>query len=449
MSADKRTVLKQWLASGKAALHPLTFPQRELWEASPVPVADMSNHICCLINLQGVITAEACETALRQVIERQDVLRLSFLPGKMQAVQMIRQSSEPNFGFRELTAAQQQEEAFEELAAKIFSKPFDLVQGPLYRAELLRRGAGDYVLVVAIHHAIADGWTMGVFVEELCLAYMQGVMGVKEKIPPLPLTYAAWGAAERAYWQPAELEKRASFWKSILADRPRLWDSLEGPGTASGSHHQWTTHLPTDLTEAAQDVAKAAGATLYSTLLAAFQIALSCWTGREDTLVGTPVANRTTQSAREIMGYCANIVPLRVRVESDQVFSTHLRSVHQTTVDCFANAMPFVELAAALGDTAVPGHNPVFEVRFALQNYHMPDVSLHGLSARLKMRSTGTARFHLGCEITIVPDGLDVVWLFRPELFPEVEIQRLARMFSAVIESVGRSPETRIANLVT
>src|ERR1700736_1594520 len=106
MSGDKRTLLKQWLANGKASLQPLTFPQRELWESSPVSVTDSANHISCLIHLRGVITRQACETALQRVGERQEVLRLSFLPGKERPVQMIRQSSEPNFRFRELSPAQ-------------------------------------------------------------------------------------------------------------------------------------------------------------------------------------------------------------------------------------------------------------------------------------------------------------------------------------------------------
>lgn len=447
MSDDKRAILKQWLASGKATLQPLTFPQRELWESSPVPVADMANHICSLIDIHGTITPQACEAALKSVVERQEVLRLSFLPGKERALQMIRQSSEPNFHFRELTAAQRKDEAIEELATEIFSEPFDLVQGPLYRAELLRRSADHHVIAFAIHHAIADGWTLGVFVNDLSLAYLQGLMGVREELPPVALTYSAWGAAERAYWQPAELEKRVAFWKSHLAGRRRLWDSYEGPGTASGPHNRWVTHLSTDLADAIQRLARVSGATLYSTLLAAFQIALYRWTGSEETLVGTPVANRNTQSVRETMGYCASIVPLRFQLDPSELFSRNLRSVHQTTLDCFANAIPFTELARALGDLPAPGHNPLFEVRFALQNHPVPDVALHGLSTRLKMRSTGTARFHIGCEITIVPEGLEVVWLYRPKNFPKVEIENLARIFTTVLESVYRSPETRIANL--
>jgi hypothetical protein len=449
MSGDKRALLKQWLANGKASLQPLTFPQRELWEASPVSVTDNANHICCLIHLQGVITRQACEVALQRVVERQEVLRLSFLPGKDRAVQMIRQSSEANFRFRELSPAQGREEAIEELAKEIFGEPFDLVQGPLYRVDILRRSADHHILVFAIHHAIADGWTLGVFVQDLCIAYVQGLLGLREGLPSLPLSYTAWGAAERAFWQPAELERRAAFWRSTLAGSRRLWNSLEGPGSASGSPHRLVSHLPADLADAARKLARVTGATLFSTLLAAFQVTLSLWTGQNDILVGTPVANRSKQTARETMGYFAGIVPLRGQVDADRPFSESLIAVHQATTDSFANAMPFAELVPALGDLPAPGHNPVFEVRFALQNHPIPDVALHGLSARLRMRSTGTARFHLGCEITVLEDGLEAVWLFRLNLFPLAEIENLSYLFKTVLADACRTPESRIAALVT
>ena len=449
MSGDKRTLLKQWLANGKASLQPLTFPQRELWEASPVSVTDSANHICCLIHLRGVIAQQACEAALQRVVERQEVLRLSFLPGKDRPVQMIRQSSEANFRFRELSSAQGHQEAVEELAKETFSEAFDLVRGPLYRVDVLRRSADEHVLVFAIHHAIADGWTLGVFVQDLCMAYVQGLMGLHEGLPPVPLTYAEWGADERAFWQPAELERRAAFWKSSLAGSCRLWNSLEGPETASGAHHRLVSLIPVDLANAARELARVAGATLFSTMLTAFQVALSRWTGEGDVLVGTPVANRTRQSSRETMGYFAGIVPLRGQVEPDRQFSDSLSAVHNETVNSFANAMPFAELLPALGDLPAPGHNPVFEVRFAFQNHPVPDVALHGLSARLRMRSTGTARFHLGCEITVVMDALEVVWLFRPNLFPLAEIENLSYMFQAVLADACRSPESRIASLMT
>jgi hypothetical protein len=449
MSEDKRAAFKQWLASGKALVHPLTFPQRELWEASPLPVADAANHICCLIHVRGVITQQACQAALQRVVERQEVLRLSFLPGKERPVQMIRQNREANFHYRELSSAQRHEEAIEKLAKEIFREPFDLLKGPLYRVVALRRGADDHVMVFAIHHAIADGWTLGVFVRDLCAAYVQGLVSPYQALPPLPLTYSGWGSAERALWQPQELERRAAFWKSNLAGRLRFWNSRERPESSTGGPERWVTHLPIDLANTAGELARLNGATLFSTLLTAFQIAMSRWTGADDILVGTPVANRTKQAVRETMGYCAGIVPIRGQVDPDRPFSDSLKAVHQAATDSFANAMPFAELVGALGDLPHAGHHPIFEVRFALQNHPVPDIAVHGLSARLRMRSTGTARFHLGCEITVLEEGLEVVWLFRPELFSLAEIKNLAYLFQEVLAGACRSPENRTATLRT
>src|SRR5439155_19597129 len=140
------------------------------------------------------------------------------------------------------------------------------------------------------------------------------------------------------------------------------------------------------------------------------------WAGVDEMLVGTPRETRTRQAVRETIGYSSGVVPLRGQVKCDRPFSEALRAVHQATVDSFANAMPFAELVRALGDSPSPGHNPIFEVRFALQNHPVPDVAVPGLSLQLRMRSTGTARFDLGCEITEDGAALEVVWLFRRNL---------------------------------
>ncbi|MHB1081347.1 MAG: condensation domain-containing protein [Prosthecobacter sp.] len=219
MSEDNRARLKQWLASGEIRLQPLSFPQRELWEAAPVPAGDVSNNICALIQVRGLLTPQGSEAALQKVVDRQEVLRLSILPGKAQPMQMIRRTAVPALRFHELSPEQREPEAIEELAREIASRPFDLVQGPLYRAEVFRRSADEHVLVLVIHHAIADGWTLGVFVQDLFASYMQGVRGNHAALQPVPQTYAQWGAAERAFWQPAVLAPRVSFGGRIWLER--------------------------------------------------------------------------------------------------------------------------------------------------------------------------------------------------------------------------------------
>lgn len=446
MSLDKRARFKQWLANGEARLHPLTLSQRELWETSPAPPADVSNHICCLIKLRGAVSADDCMASMRRVVERQEALRISFLPGKDGgAVQLVRNSGEPAIRFRDVPSTTTPAE-IEELARETFHEPFDLVQGPLHRVEIIRRAPDDLVLIFAIHHAIADGWSLGVFVQDLSAAYLMRRAGADKALPRVQTSYSAWGATERAQWSPAELESRANFWKSRLAGTRRLWTIPEESKEVHVSQ-RFVSGLPANVTAGVRDLARRNGTTLFNTLLAAFQLTLSRWTGETDIVVGTPVANRTRPDVRETMGYFSSVVPLRGQVERDRRFSEHVRTVDENTVDSFANAMPFAELTAALRDRPSPIHNPIFQVRFALQNHPMPDIDLPGMSLKLRMRSTGTPRLNLGCEITEQGDTLEVVWLFRENLFSKPEIEDLGRLYQSVLENVCRSPETRTVAL--
>ena len=455
---DNRSRLRQWLESGEVRLQPLTFPQRELWEASPVPVADCANHICGFIEIKGAITPDECGAAVQRVMERQEAMRLSFLPGKDRTLQMIRRSGTPLVGFRELSPAEARPEALEEVMQETYRKPFDLLQGPLHRVEMLRRGAGDHVLAFSIHHAIADGWSLGVFVQDLSTAYVMGlkglrkvlatgVLGLSGKLPPVPQTYTEWAAAERAFWQPAELEQRADFWKSQLAGSRLIWNHRQDVSRHSGALQRHVAAIPPPLTRAVKDLAQRNGATLFSTLLAAFQLTLWKWTGQDDLMVGTPVANRNKEAVRQTMGYFAGVVPLRGQVDAAQTFSRHLRTVHDTAVDCFTNAIPFAEIASLAGGASGPGRHTVFDVRFALQNHPVPDVMLPRISTKLRMRSTGTARFDLGCEITEAGPELEVVWLYRHDMMSQADILELDALFQTVAANVCRNPDNPNASL--
>jgi len=406
-----------------------------------VAVGDNANHICCLIDVHGLLTERECRAAIGRVVDRQEVLRLSILPGKEGPLQMIRKNCGINFDSREVASSDAE---IEELAAEIFRAPFDLLQGPLYRAVDLRRAANHHVLVFAIHHAIADGWSLGVLVQDLFAAYIEVVLGSSKPLPQVPQSYTAWGATERAHWKPEMFQERVEFWRTRLASPRRTWTSP----IATGAPTRWLSSMAPALTNETRELARRTGVTLFSALFGAFQIAFSEWSGFDDLVVGTPVANRTRQTVRETMGYFAGIVPLRGQVDRSRVAADHLRAGHQLTVDSFANAVPFVELVHALGQKSEEGYNPVFEVRFALQNHPMPEISLPNLSAHLSMRSTGTPRFQLACEITEDGDGLEIAWLFREHLFSRRDIESLDGIFRRVLAGICRSPESRISEVL-
>lgn len=444
-TTDKRARLKQWLESGEAKLHPLTFPQRELWEASPVPPGHPTNHICSLIHVRGKLDERDCHDAMQRVVERQEALRLSVLPGKEAPLQMIRREVEDNLTYVELPAAERSDEAIEARAQAVYREPFDMLQGPLYRALVMKRSAEELVFAFAIHHAIADGWTLGVLVQDLAGAYVQLKTGARHApLPAVPLTYSAWGASERALWPQAELDKRAVYWRQTLAGAPRPWPGHAGSASLEPLD-RWVTGLSPELCAATRRLARQAQATLFSTLLTAFRLAFAQWTGQTDLVVGTPVANRNSQAVRETMGSYAGVVPLRSRVDPERPFTETVHAVHQDSLTAFAEYIPFVELVRAVNDPPSPGHHPVFEVRFALQNHPLPDINLSSLSAKLRMRSTGTARFHLGCEITEDGDSLEVVWLSRPALFARAEIEELDRLFEQILTTACGLAETAAA----
>jgi hypothetical protein len=381
---------------------------------------------------------------MQRVVGRQEALRISFLPGKEQPVQLVRKTCEANFHFQELSPAGARPEAVEERAQEIFRQPFDLLQGPLYRAEVLRRAPDDHVIVLSMHHSIADGWTLGVFVRDLCGAYLQGMMGLHEPLPEVEQSYTAWGAAERAYWKPAEVQQRLDYWRPVLAGATPLFRGA----VAQAPLERAVFEIAPELAKATRELARRTGATLFSTLLAIFRMTLARRMGADDVTVGTPVANRGKQNTRETMGYYSGNVPLRGQIDRAQTVSETLQADHERTLQGFANAMPFAELVRGLGDAPTPEHHPIYDVRFALQNHPIPDVSVPQLSARLRMRSTGTPRFELGCEITEAGETLESVWLFRGNRFSADDIRELDRIFQEILAGACREPEGRVSDLL-
>lgn len=454
METDLRTKLKDWLATGKARLEPLSFPQRELWEASAVPPGDASHNIRCFLDIRGPLTAAMCTEALGHVIKRQDVLRTTFLPGKERPVQVVRAQAEPFLTYRELHSSVADDDALLAEMQDCFSRPFDLLRGPLYRLEMLKRGADHHALALAIHHSIADGWTITNFVHDFttgCLLAwqraghdMSRLKAARLELPALEMTCGQWAAAERAKWTPTELQKHADYWRRRLEGAQPLLRN-RGP-LAPGPLVQRRTKIPGDLAEPLRELAKSKGATLFAVLLAAFRTALFRWNGQNDVVVGTPIAGRGKTAVRETMGYFSGIVPLRGRVGPELPFDEMLTALHRDAVEDLAHAMPFAELAAAVGAGGA-GRHPVFDVRFAVQNHPFPDIEIPGISSRLKIVSSGTARFDIGCEITEDGRDLELVWLHRADALASSDIAELDGIMRRVIGEVGRHSSARPADM--
>jgi len=451
MEADARSKLKDWISTGKARLEPLSFPQRELWEASAVPPGDATNNISCFLDIRGPLTREMCTEALGHVIKRQEVLRTTFLPGKERPLQVVRAEAEPVLGYRELEAPSADDEGVVGEMQECFSRPIDLLRGPLYRIEMLRRGPDHHALALAIHHSIADGWTVSNFVHDFttgCLIAWQKsgydtsrIKALRLDLAPLEMTYSQWAAAERARWTAAELKKHGDYWRGRL-DRSQLL-FRDRASVQSGPLAKWATEIPGALAEPMRELAKKNGTTLFVALLAAFRVALLLWKGARDVVIGAPVAGRSKSSVRETMGYFSGTVPLRGKINPQHTFQESLTEIQRESVDDFAHAMPFAELAAAVGAGKDPGCHPVFDVRFAVQNHPFPGIDIPGISSRLELVSSGTARFDIACEMTEDGRRLETIWLYRTDALDRSAVSELDRIFRGVIGEVGCNPSWR------
>lgn len=445
MEEGTRSKLQDMVASGQVRLLPLTFPQRELWETSPVPPGDATNNIRSFIDITGPVTHAMCSEAVQLVAMRQEAMRTTFLPGKERPVQLLRRRAEARVQYREMSDPRATDAGIIETMDEGFRQPFDLARGPLYRLQMVRRGPDHHALGLTIHHAIADGWTVTSFVEDLyaaCIAIwrnsgkdMSRVSGMRDSLPPLTTTYSEWGAAERARWPAQEVASHASYWKERLAGASMLFDAGSAP---LGSLEKWVTSLPSELAEPVRAAAKRAGVTLFSALLAAFRLALFRWKGARDVVVGTPVAGRQKTALKETMGSFSATVPLRAKINPDSAFGDLARATHESSVEDFSKAMPFAELVAAVERGLPRRRHAIFDVRFAVQNHPFPGIEIPGMSTRLQNLSSGTSRFDIACELTEDGKKLELIWLHRPPVVTKSDIGELDRLFRAVLEDVGR-----------
>lgn len=441
MADDARARLKEWLASGQARLVPLTFSQRELWETAPVPPVDPSNNICALLDIRGPLTFDMCREALGMVIARQEALRTTILPGKERPVQLVRTSVDPVVARLELSTGQTGEQAVVAALAPHFAEPFDLVAGPLHRLIFVPAGPDHCFIGLVIHHSIADGWALTTFVEDFmtgCIAVwrrsgkdMTRLQGLSDALVPPPMTYSQWGAAERARWTAAELERGAAHWRSRLAGAELFFDGSHP--VAGEPISRWVVNIPATVAEAVRKLARRAGATPFTALATAFRLALHRWKGQSDVVLGTPVAGRTKAAVRETIGYFSEIVPLRCRIDPGRSLGDLVPQVHEQALEDFARAMPFAELARAVENGGSRGRHAVYDVRFAVQNHPFPDIVVPGVSSTFRNLSSGTSRFDLACEITGDSGQMEMVWLRRESVVGQSDVRELDAVFREVL----------------
>jgi amino acid adenylation domain-containing protein len=431
---------------------PLSFAQQRLWFLNQLLPGNAAYNIFNAVQMSGRFTLATLKRAFDALIQRHEALRTTFAAGATDPVQVIAPALALALPVVDLSrlGGEAQQRLVQRLATAQAQRPFDLVAGPLLHATLLRVGAHEHLLLLSLHHAIADGWSMGIFIRELVALYESFASGQPSALPPLPIQYADYAVWQRAWVQGAVLEEQLAYWKrqlagaptvlNVLADRPR-----PPVQTLTGATEAFA--LPDDVSAALQKLSRDAEATLFTTLLAAFNVLLFRYSGQADILVGAPIANRTRAEIEPLIGCFVNTLVLRTDLAGDPHFHELVGRVRATTLGAFGHAdLPFEMLVEQLHPPRDLSRSPFFQVMFVL-NLPPAVVTTPGLTLRLVEVENGRAQFDLTLFLTETPHGLVGSLEYNTALFDAATIKRLAGHYRSLLAAISAAPARPIADL--
>ncbi len=432
---------------------PLSFAQQRLWFLDQLEPLSASYNLFMALRLVGNLKISALEQSLIEIIQRHEALRTNFITVDGQARQIIHDSTNWTVSIVDLQHLpwREQEITSQKLAQLQAIQPFDLSCDSLLRATLVLLSETEYVLNVCMHHVVSDGWSMGVFVEELTTLYNAYSMGKPSPLVPLAIQYADFAIWQRQWLAGDVLQSQLSYWREQLANAPTLLplptDRPKGSvQTFAGAYHKLA--LSVELTQKLTKFSTEQGVTLFMTLLAGFNTLLYRYTGQTDILLGSPIANRHHSEIEPLIGFFVNTLVLRTDLSGNPSFSELLPRLRTMTLDAYAHQdLPFEMLVEALQPERALSHTPLFQVMFVLQNAPMSDVELTGLSVSSLPIETATTKFDLTLSMENTAIGLVSVWEYNTDLFDSSTIERMASHFRTLLEAIVTNPTERISQL--
>ncbi len=324
-------------------------------------------------------------------------------------------------------------------------QPFNLASGTLLRATLLCLGPERHVLLLAIHHIVADAWSLGVLVDDLTALY------AGRHLEKLPVQYADYAAWQRGWLTGAELDRQLAFWRAHLADAPRALElPLDRPRPAVQSYRGGAVPfaLPAEASAALAGLARNEGATLYMALLAAWGALLSRLSGQRDLVLGTAVANRDRPELERLIGFFVNTLALRLDLAGDLGFAGLLARVRRVVLDAFAHRdLPFEKLVEELHPARDRSRQPVFQAMLTFQNVPRGGMDLPGLALRPLEVDSETAKFDL--TMTLVEEEGRILGRleYASDLFERATAERMAGYLATLLAGIVGSAQGSVAEL--
>jgi amino acid adenylation domain-containing protein len=428
---------------------PLSFAQRRMWFLNQLEPESAYYNVPLAMRLTGQLDTDALEKAINEVIRRHEVFRTTFATAGGDPVQVISEAVHLPLTIEDISG--EGEDRAVELAAEESAKPFDLSRGPLLRMRLLKLGPDHHVALFTVHHIISDGWSMGVLVREVAALYAAFVEDKTSPLPELPIQYADFAAWQQEWLRGSVLEDHFDYWKQQLEGAPATLDlPTDKPRPPvqqfRGGHELFS--IPADVTERLLALSRQEGATLFMTILAAFNVLLYRYSGQKDILTGTPIANRNRAEIEALIGFFVNTLVLRAKIESDESFLSLLRQLRRTTVDAYAHQdLPFEKLVQELQPERDMSRSPLFQVMLVLQNVPPQAFELPGLTLSAFETRNRTAKFDLMLTLAEKPDGIFAELEYDTDLFERETIIRMIGDFQVLLESVTANPLEKVSTV--
>lgn len=444
----------------KVDAFPLSFAQEHLWFLDQLQPGAANYNIPVALRFPGPLNIPAMEWSLNEIVRRHEVLRTTFATRNSEPMQIVASSLKLRLDVEDLQNSDDVEATAQQVALEEARTGFDLGRGPLIRTRLLRLGTHDHLLLLTLHHIIADGWSFKVLLDELKTLYESACMGRPSPLQPLTIQYADFAVWQRKRLTDTRLKAEMDYWRKRLsgapvllaadADRPRS----TVPGLAGTTQE---LRYSRKITERLTDISRQAHGTLFMVLLAAFKVLLYRYTGQSDLVVGTPVANRNRTELESLIGFFVNMLVLRTDLSGNPTFREAVQRVQEVTIDSYDHAdIPFGRIVEELQPDRSVSNNPIFQVAFALQNVPMgPDGGANGKAdgrrdappADPLSSGIGGAKFDLVLAMGETSDGLAGTFEYNTDLFDPATVQQMSNHFTTILEAVTKDPDVPVLNI--
>jgi amino acid adenylation domain-containing protein len=432
---------------------PLSFAQERLWFLDRLQPGSAFYNVPVALRLGGTLDAAALERALAGVVRRHEALRTTFREVDGRPAQVIAPFAGFALPIEELAHLPEpaREAEARRRATDEAARPFDLAAGPLFRAALLRLGAEDHVLLLSMHHAVSDGWSLGVLFAELGALYAAHRDGREPALADLPVAYADYAVWQREQLRGEALDRQLAYWKGRLHDAPALLElpaDRPRPAVQGFRGARAWTELPAALAGTIEALARSEGATPFMVTLAAFQVLLSKYAGTDDLVVGTPIAGRGRREVEALVGFFSNTLALRADLSGDPTFRVLVGRVREATLGAFEHQdLPFEKLVAELQPERSLGHSPLFQVTFALEDGEAFAGVLPGVRSERLDADVQAARFDLSLALAPHAGGITGVLLYSADLFDAATARRMLDHLGRVLEQVTADADVRLSRV--